>query len=131
MHRVDDNVVDKMVDMQSRDPVLVKLREWVKGGEKPTNTSGEISELRTLLRHWNMFIVIDNILYREVVRRGSIKLQMLASPELRELVLSAVHDDLGHQGIDRTTNFVLDRVFWIGVWNDVKEYCKSCSQRQL
>ena len=126
MHRVDDNVVDKMVDMQSRDPVLVKLREWVKGGEKPTNTSGEISELRTLLRHWNMFIVIDNILYREVVRRGSIKLQMLASPELRELVLSAVHDDLGHQGIDRTTNFVLDRVFWKGVWNDVKEYCKSC-----
>ena len=95
-------------------------------GEKPNNTSGEISELRTLLRHWNMFIVIDNILYWEVVRRGCIKLQMLASPELRKLILSAVHDDLGRRGIDRITHYVLDRVFWISVWNDVKKYCKVC-----
>ena len=39
MHRVDDSVVDRMVDMPSRDTVLAKLREWVKSGEK------------TLIRH--------------------------------------------------------------------------------
>ena len=35
------------------------------------------------------------------------------------LVLKAVYDDLEH---DRTLNIVLDRVFWIGVWKDVKEF---------
>ena len=48
--------------------------------------------------------------------------------KLRNLVLEAVHDDLGHQGTDRTLNFDLNRVFWVGVWKKVKEYCQTCKR---
>ena len=47
---------------------------------------------------------------------------MLAYPEFRKLVLSAVNDDYNHQCIDYTTHFVLDRIFWVGIWKNIKEY---------
>ena len=75
-----------------------------------------------------MLRVIDNVLYRDVVRRGSRRFQLMASVELRNLVLEAVHDDLGHLCIDRILNFVADSVFWVGVWIDVKEYYKICKR---
>ena len=52
----------------------------------------------------------------------------MASEELRNVVLEAVHDDLGDQGTDRTLNFDLNRLFWVGVWKDVKEYCQTCKR---
>ena len=55
----------------------------------------------------------------------------MASVELRNVVLEAVHDDLGHQGTDRTLNFFLDSVFWVGVWKYVKEYCQICKRCEI
>ena len=52
----------------------------------------------------------------------------MAIVELRNLVLEAVHDDLGHQCTDRILNFVLDRVFWVGVWKDAQDYCQTCKR---
>ena len=34
-----------------------------------------------------------------------------------------IHDDLGHQDIEHTNHLVFNRIFWVGIWKYIKEYC--------
>ena len=46
--------------------------------------------------------------------------------ELRDSVFEALHDDLGHQGRDRTTSLLKQRFYWPGIDAYVKENVQNC-----
>ena len=119
---IDVTCVERMAKMQSRDAVISRVRDIIEGNDLASNVKSELPEVRSYLRQWKMTRFIDNVLYIDVVKRDSRRFQLVASLELRKLVLEAVHDDLGHRCTDRSLNFVLDRVFWVGVWKDVQGY---------
>lgn len=57
------------------------------------------------------------------------ELQQFIVPDiLQKQVLEMLHDQQGHQGIERTTNLVCSRCYWTGMRKDVEEYCKTCKR---
>ena len=46
----------------------------------------------------------------------------------RSIILKQLHDDLGHQGRDRTLSLVCSRFYWPGLENDVEEKIKNCGR---
>ena len=44
------------------------------------------------------------------------------------IILKQLHDDLGHQGRDRTLSLVRSRFVWPGLENDVEEKIKNCGR---
>ena len=42
--------------------------------------------------------------------------------------MKQLHDDLGHQGRDRTLSLVRSRFYWPGLENDVEEKIKNCGR---
>ena len=57
--------------MQSSDQVIARVRDIIEGNDLPSNVKSELPEVRSYLIQWQMLRVIDNVLYRDVVRRGS------------------------------------------------------------
>ncbi len=53
--------------------------------------------------------------------------QQLVLPTIyRDVALSGLHDDVGHQGRDRTLYLVKRRFYWPGVDKDVERKVASC-----
>ncbi|KAL5011180.1 hypothetical protein ScPMuIL_011737, partial [Solemya velum] len=46
--------------------------------------------------------------------------------EFKSLVLTSLHNDMGHLGIARTYNLVRDRFYWPGMQKDVEEWIRKC-----
>ena len=57
--------------------------------------------------------------------------QLLLPEVLREQLLSAVHDQVGHQGVERTLALARNRCFWPGMIHDIEEHCRNCQRCML
>ena len=54
--------------------------------------------------------------------------QLVLPPIFHQEVFQALHDDLGHQGRDRTTSLFKQRFFWPGMDAFVKESVRACDR---
>ena len=52
--------------------------------------------------------------------------QIVLPQALRDIVFKAYHDDLGHQGRDRTTALIRQRFFWPGMNQYIKQRVRQC-----
>ena len=59
-----------------------------------------------------MTIDEDGVLYRVVHRHGREIRQLVLPSVLKNRVLSSLHDECGHQGVERTFELVRSRCFW-------------------
>ena len=81
---------------------------------------------RSYLKEWEKYYLCQDVLYR----RGELNVQQfqqLVLPlELRYSMFEALHDDLGHQGRDRTKSLLKQRFYWPGIDAYVKEKVQNC-----
>uniref|UniRef100_A0A3Q2VQB7 Gypsy retrotransposon integrase-like protein 1 n=1 Tax=Haplochromis burtoni TaxID=8153 RepID=A0A3Q2VQB7_HAPBU len=70
---------------------------------------------------------LEGLLYR-VIEDGHLgRCQQLLLPAcLKEAVLGSVHDQMGHQGVERTQNLLRQRCFWVGMYEEVDQWIKKC-----
>ena len=52
--------------------------------------------------------------------------QLVLPLEYHETVLCMLHDDYGHQGLDRTLALVRERFYWSTMNHDATEYVINC-----
>ncbi len=52
--------------------------------------------------------------------------QLLLPAVLRDRVLNALHNQMGHQGIERTLSLVRPRAYWPDMYRDVESFIKKC-----
>ena len=97
-------------------------KRWQPGHETPTDPT-----ISGWLREWSRITEKHGVLYRVVQDPvlGEVK-QFLVPHNLRDVVLRAVHDDWGHQGISRTLSLLKTRCFWPGLAQDVQSHIKEC-----
>ena len=57
--------------------------------------------------------------------------QLILPGSLKDKVLRSVHDDLGHQAVEKTTVLTRDRCYWPGMVTDIAEYCGKCERCTL
>lgn len=86
--------------------------------------------MRGILRQWDRIYVVDGLLYRRVFRPdGGEEVQQLILPDcLKGEVLQQLHQNHGHQGIERTTELVKQRCYWPGMGEDIKQWCQQCKR---
>jgi transposase InsO family protein len=108
--------------------VLCKL--W-QNKQRPSKRSlgQENRNVRKLCYQWDRLIEKQGILYRKVQDdfEGE-QLQLIVPDKLKSLILTELHDKLGHQGIERTMALVRRRYYWPSLAQDVTKWCTQCER---
>ncbi|KAG1960088.1 interleukin-1 receptor accessory protein-like 1-A [Pimephales promelas] len=91
------------------------------------------SQALALLRHWDRLVEIDGVLHRRTFRPngGEEVFQVVLPAALKQEVLTQLHNDHGHQGVERTMELVRQRCFWPGMAAEVKRWCQECERCQV
>lgn len=83
------------------------------------------------LKHWKKLVPSNGILHR--VSRDQVtkskRHQYVVPESLKAFFLSGIHDDAGHQGLFRNLGLARQRIFWLSLDRDVRDYfcnCKWC-----
>ena len=98
---------------QKKDACVAKVIDSVQCRHCPSKDEleSEHPDVGKYLRHWKMFVLINSILYRNTVLNGEHVKQLVLPSHYHETVSKQLHDNVGHQGQDRTMYLVRSRCF--------------------
>ncbi|KAL7870950.1 hypothetical protein SRHO_G00084470 [Serrasalmus rhombeus] len=121
--------------LQDADPLLKEVLVFWRKQVQPSSTERrKVSRpAMALLRQWGRLVEREGVLYRRVFRPdgGEEYLQLILPAVLKQEVLKHLHQEHGHQGIERTTELVRQRCYWPGMFMDIKQWCQECEQCQV
>ena len=105
--------------------LLVYLKTLKKPREEMTTKEFE------KLRKWSFgFFVLNDMLFRKS-GKSRMPRRVLVTEEEKRIVLTELHDNNGHRGINGTYLMVKERYYWKGLYIDVKKYCETCHECQV
>uniref|UniRef100_A0A9J7YG95 Gypsy retrotransposon integrase-like protein 1 n=1 Tax=Cyprinus carpio carpio TaxID=630221 RepID=A0A9J7YG95_CYPCA len=86
----------------------------------------------TMLRQWDRLVEWDGVMYRMVRRPdgGEETLQVLLPMAMKEEVLTQLHQQHGHQGVERMTQLVRQRCYWPDMSSEIARWCQQCERCQ-
>ncbi|KAL6476237.1 hypothetical protein MHYP_G00147360 [Metynnis hypsauchen] len=114
---------------QKADPAISEILHLMETGGTPSPAvRRELPDLPIYLREMNKLELRDDILYRKRQICDEIHYQIVLPEKCRDMVLTSLHDDMGHLGFDRTLDLTRSRFFWPRMANDVERKIKSCSR---
>jgi hypothetical protein len=124
-----------MSKLQQEDPDIGVVWQLVKRGRCPSSSErSKFSPVtRLLLGEWKKLQIHDGILYRVIVdpkdleERGQVVLPKC----LQEDVVTALHDQAGHMGAEKTQESVRFRFFWPKMSAMVRKWCEGCRRCAL
>lgn len=118
--------------LQMEDPAIGPFIQLWKRGAVPTKSERILlpPETQKLLKHWLRIRCQDGVLYRSVRLPGYSRetFQLILPQCLKQEILRGLHDDHGHQGIERTTRLIRERCFWPGMSKEIENYCQECGR---
>ena len=119
-----EDVTVDIEQLQSQDPTLQDARSKLSSVE---GVSTGVSESLS----GESYVLKDGLLYHQP--EGKLAEQLVVPTVLRERLLSLGHSIpwAGHLSTTKTFERVAARFYWPGMYNDIQEYCKSCSVCQL
>ena len=100
---------------QSSNNNISVLIDSIIEGKRPSSKDNSQLDKRFLLA-WDNFRLKDGILYKKATINGEDVEQLVMPTTLIDTIFKAYHDDLGHQGRDRTTSLIRRRFFL--AWDD-------------
>lgn len=94
---------------------------------------GATEQRWALLKQWDRLGEQEGVLYRRTFRSdgGEEYLQLVLPTILKEETLTRLHQNHGHQGIERTTELVRQRCYWLGMSIDIKQWVQTCEHCQV
>ena len=126
--------LDDWVQLQSQDP---DIRVIISGLKQNTLKNRKIhhsdsATLRHYLRMQLQLELCDGVLYRKTYtanhRSRGVRLQIILPKTLIKRVMAGCHDQVGHQGRDRTVSLVRERFYWDTLYRDTSNYVSKCSR---
>ena len=113
-----------LVALQREDPTIrAVLTAW------PAKPCSKDKAVVTLTRQHSRLSLKDGVLYRTVQDPAAGELQQVVLPStLRPDILRHLHDNMGHQGLERTLKLLRARVYWPGMTAEVEGYIKACQR---
>ncbi|XP_063731577.1 retrovirus-related Pol polyprotein from transposon 412 [Eleginops maclovinus] len=120
--------------LQEGDPTIKEfLKFWTrKKGPDADERRQASKETLLLCRQWDRLMERDGVLYRRVCQpRGEEVLQLVLPMSLKNKVLNQLHQEHGHQGVERTTDLIHQRCYWPAMHQDIKQWCQECEHCQV
>ena len=124
---------EDLCEMQQSDESIGELLQYWPHKKPDANERRSMTrEGQLLLRHWSKFVAYNGVLYRDVINDENGILRQIVTPScLRNDILHAAHDRMGHQSTERVQQLCKSRVFWPGIDSAIDEYVKSCENCQI
>lgn len=120
---------------QQADPVKQEVLEFWKDKRHPSHEVwAQLSQLTLiLLQQWDRLVQQDGVLYRKVFRSYGAEavFQLLLPSAMISEVLTQVHQEHGHQGVERTLELLRPRCYWPGMSADVARWYQTCERCQV
>lgn len=114
---------------QKSDPVIGKVINLLESGNGTNPKSIPDSlELKLMLKEWKRLELKNSLLYRARQSDGDTTYQFVVPMSLRASILSWLHEDMGHLGLDRTLDLIHSRFYWPKMAKDVENKIKSCGR---
>ena len=121
--------------LQENDPLLGEVLVFLRQKTQPSSSERRSlsKPALALLRQSKRFVEQDGVLFRRAYRSdgGEEILQLLLPASLREETLSRLHQQHGHQGIERTAELVRQRCYWPGMFHDIRNWVQECERCQV
>ena len=114
---------------QKSDKFISKIVDFITEGQRPSANLIEEQHIdRRFLRDWDKLFIEDGVLFRQGEIDGQTWNQLVLPRKLYDSVFQSYHDDLGHQGRDRTISLLKRRFFWPGMETYVDQKIKECGR---
>lgn len=118
--------------VQSADPPIQTIIDYIKNGARPSATRVVADNIdRRYMKIWDQLTLTNGVLYRKTRFQNKEVKQLVLPASIHHDVFAALHDDLGHQGRDRSTALFRQRFYWPGMDSFVKENGKACNRSIL
>ncbi|CAC5375533.1 unnamed protein product [Mytilus coruscus] len=117
--------------MQNSDNMIKQFLIYFNEQRKPSSSERmkESPKVISMLRQKDRMFLKNGILYRKVTDPQQGETHQFVVPEaLQKHVLEMLHEQAGHQGIERTTSLIRSRCYWTGMFKYIDNYCKTCER---
>ena len=122
--------VPELVKFQQADPEIGRLVAYHKAGHKPTRRqlASEPKGVRKLLGCLPRVVLREGVVYRRMMGEEGEVHQLILPGCLRERMLVALHEGMGHQGVERTAALLRARFYWPSLQGDVERHLGKCQR---
>lgn len=106
---------------QREDQYIGPVVESMMSGIKPTIQQLKSCSMQSkrLMREWERLMLDDDGILRCKIASRT---QLVLPEKYKDTVIKALHDDMGHQGAERTISLVRDRFFWPQMQKEIEHY---------
>ena len=114
---------------QAADDNINFVVDAVLTGVKPTTEQVKRNNIDAgYLPDWDKYLLNDGVLYKTETINGEEFSRLVLPEAFRDIVFKLYHDDLGHQGRDRTASLIKQRFFWPYMNKFIRERVQSCGR---
>ena len=131
---IDSITPKEMAEFQHQDNQVAPILTYVEQDQKPSRkvTYQIRSKLaRKLALQWDRLILKQGVLHRLYIFNEMEYHQLVLPQRYHCKVLTALHDHMGHQGIDRTLDLLRERVYWPSMAKDAQNWVANCHHCQI
>ena len=127
-----DSISPKQLsDYQKRDPQLAPVYEYVASQTKPKLSAIyriRSKPVRRLLLQYDRLSLIRGVLHCQTFQGDDESQQIILLHCLHNQILSALHDNHGHQGLQRVIDLLRERVYWPSMFVDAECWVSQCER---
>ena len=121
-----------MAEFQCQDNQIAPILTYVEQDQKPTQKA--TYQIRSKLAHklalqWDRLILKQGVLHRLYIFNEMEYHQLVLPQRYHCKVLMALHDHMGHQGINGTLDLLQEQAYWPSMAKDAQSwvtYCRHC-----
>ena len=114
---------------QSKDPNIRFVVDCLIEGYKPSHQDAIKRQLdKRYMYEWQSYILREGVLYRRSQFNTGTVDRLCLPQSLSQDIFQSYHDDLGHQGRDRTMSLIKSRFFWPGMDKDISGWIRTCDR---
>ena len=130
-----DSITPKeMAEFQRQDNQIAPIFTYVEQDQKPSKKV--TYQIRSKLAHklalqWDRLILKQGVLHRLYIFNEMEYHQLVLPQRYHRKILTALHDHMGHQGIDRTLDLLRERVYWPSMAKDAQNWVTNCRRCQI
>lgn len=88
--------------------------------------SGELSASASIYKRASNYEMTEGELFKTTLGPTGVR-RRVPRPEERSAVVMQCHDDMGHQGVNKTYKTMQARYHWANMLSDVRQHIRSCS----
>ena len=125
---------EQMAEYQRVDNQIGPIIPWVQEGKVPPKSvlyKVKSKTCRKLYFQFDRFVLKKGVLHRLYIHEDMEYHQLVLPQRLHNKVLGLVHDNMGHQGVERTLELLRERVYWPTMAADATKWVSQCTRCQV